>query len=51
MNYTLFKGSEAVGDAVVMSSENVVYHLYSSIRITRYGTEDELRRKYKLVLK
>lgn len=45
----LKKNKEIVGEAVIFPNGNVIYHLWKSLRTTRYCKLDELKRKYKLV--
>lgn len=47
-NYYLIKRGEIVGEAVVMSEDHVVYHLWESIRETRTTTLERVKRKFKL---
>ena len=44
----LYKRGVKVGEAIVMSETNVIYHLWESLRETRYTTEKELKHKYNL---
>ena len=47
MRLELYKGKVLVGEAVVLSEDNVVYHLWETLRTTRYTTLEELKKKFK----
>jgi len=44
----LEKKGEIVGEAIILSEDNVNYHLWESLRLTRTCTLKELKRKFKL---
>lgn len=44
----LIKSGQSVGEAVILSDNNVVYHLWKDLRQTRYCTLPELNKKFKL---
>jgi hypothetical protein len=46
--FYLVKNKNIVGEAVVMSLTNVVFHLYSDIRNTQNTTYEQITKKYKL---
>jgi len=46
--FYLIKNKNIVGEAVVMSPEYVIFHLFSDIRNTQNTTYENLTKKYKL---
>lgn len=48
MRYFLYKNNDLVGEAIVMSENNVVYHLYKNIRLTHKTNLTKLKRKFKI---
>ena len=46
--FYLVKNKSIVGEAVVMSPEHAVFHIFSDIRHTQTTTYENLTKKYKL---
>ena len=49
MDYLLQKNKIVVGECIVLSPTNVVYHLFDNIRETNYTTLEKIQKKYKLI--